>query len=172
MKPGKMVAAKTGKMEIIGWEAADAVLRGVGRLDAEIAHDQAELAAAIGDLKAKYDEHISPLLESRKAQVKALEAFAKAHRKEMPGKSIVLTWGRLGFRAAPPALKLLWAADRVIAALRLRKLVLCIRTIEQPNKDALELLDDDTLAAVGVKRTGGKDKFFAEPDLSKIEEKP
>ena len=166
------VTAKTAKMEIIGWEAADAVLRGVGRLDAEIAHDQAELAAAIGDMKAKYDEHISPLLDARKAQIKALEAFARAHRKDMPGKSIVLTWGTLGFRAAPPAIKLLWAAERVIEALRLKKLVTCIRTIEEPNKDTLKLLDDDTLAAVGIKRTGGKDKFFAEPDLAKIEEKP
>jgi len=144
----------------------------VGQLDAEIAHDQAELAAAIGDMKAKYDEHISPLLDARKVWVKALESFAKAHRKDMPGKSISLTWGTLGFRAAPPAIKLLWAVDRVIAALRLRKLVDCIRVMEEPNKDTLKLLDDDTLAAVGVKRTGGKDKFFAEPDLAKIEEKP
>jgi len=172
MKPGKMVAAKTGKMEIIGWGAADSVLHMLGNLDMEIAHDQAELAEEVAKIRAGYDEHISGLLYTRKAWLKALEAFAKAHRKEMPGKSIPLTWGVLGFRAAPPAIKLLWAVDRVIEALRLKKLVTCIRTIEEPNKDTLKLLDDDTLAAVGVKRTGGKDKFFAEPDLAKIEEKP
>jgi len=164
--------AAKATMEIIGWEAADGALRALGQLDSEIAHDQAELAAAVAQLKADYDEHISGLLDARKAKMKALEAFAKAHRKEMPGKSICLTWGVLGFRAAPPSIKLLWAVERVIEALRLKKLVTCIRVIEEPNKDTLRLLDDDTLAAVGVKRTGGKDKFFAEPDLEKIVEKP
>jgi len=165
-------AAKMAKMEIVGWEAADAVLRGVGRLDAEIAHDQAELAAAIGDLKAKYDEHISPLLDARKAQVKALEAFAHAHRKEMPGKSICLTWGVLGFRLGRPTIKFTWKTARVIEALKLKKLTDCLRIKESPIKDRLLLLEDDQLNAIGCARTQGRDAFFAEPALEKIKDKP
>lgn len=166
MKP----TAKT--TEIKTWEDADDALHLLGVADIEIARGQAEMAELIASTKADYDERISGLIEARKDLVKALEAFAKAHRKDMPGKSIALTFGVLGFRQSPPAVKFVWAVDRVIEALRLKKLSTCIRVIEEPNKDTLKLLDADTLAAVGSKLTGGKDKFFAEPALAKIEEKP
>ena len=166
------VTAKTAKMEIIGWEAADAVLRGVGRLDAEIAHDQAELAAAIGDMKAKYDEHISPLLDARKAQIKALEAFVKTHKTDLEGKSRVLTFGTVGYRLGRSTITFTWKVARVIEALKLKKLADCLRIKESPIKDRLLLLKDEQLEAVGCARTKGRDRFFAEPDLETIRDKP
>lgn len=160
------------RTDIDTWEAADSALGTLGEMDLAIARAQAEVAEQVAAIKMDYDAAVSDLLDQRKAQVKALEAFVKAHKAEMPGKSIMLTFGAVGYRKSPPAIKLLWAAERVIEALRLKKLSTCIRTIEEPNKDTLKLLDEATLAAVGVKRTGGKDKFFAEPDLAQIEEKP
>lgn len=167
-----MTPAKTQKMQIGGWEAANAVLRAVGELDVEIIRAQAELAEAMAKTKADYETAISKQQARRKTIVAALEAFAKAHKKEMPGKSIDLTWGTLGFRAGKATIKFLWEADRIIAALRLRKLADCIRVIEEPNKDALHLLDDATLEKVGCKKGGGRDGFFVKIDLQKIKETP
>lgn len=164
--------AKAGKMEIVGWEAANAVLRVVGELDVEITRAQAELAEEMAKTKADYETAISERQAHRKTLIAALEAFAKAHKKEMPGKSINLTWGTLGFRAGKATIKFLWEADRIIAALRLRNLTDCIRVTEEPNKDDLHLLEEATLEKVGCKKGGGRDTFFVKIDLQKIKETP
>ncbi len=154
------------------WLEADLALRRLGEIDVQVARLEAELAEAVTRLKSEAAIKVDSLRQIRKTREKELEAFAKAHREELHGKSVHLTHGTLGFRKGRPTVKLAWKAGRIIEALKVRKLLGCIRVKESLNKDALLLLKDEQLADCGCARREGRDKFFAEPDLAQIVERP
>ncbi len=154
------------------WLEADLALRRLGEIDVQVARLEAELAEAVTRLKSEAAAKVDSLRAIRKIRERELEAFAKAHRGELAGKSVRLTHGVFGFRKGRPTVKLEWKAARIIEALKVRKLLGCIRVQERLNKDALLLLKDEQLADCGCARREGRDKFFAEPDLAQIEERP
>jgi len=81
-------------------------------------------------------------------------------------------FGKIAFRACPPAITFVRKnLEKVLSALKARKLWNCIRTVEEPNKESMELLDDATLRAVGASR-GAAEKFEIKPDYKKIEPRP
>ena len=154
------------------WRSVDVSLLRLGSIQIEVDRLQAELAESAAELKTKFDSKIGPLLSEQKITEKQLEAFVKEHRKDLKGKSRFLNFGVVGYRTAPPKIKFLWTVENILQALRIKRLVDCIRVKEEPNKEALELLDDETLEAVGCRRSGGREKFFCEPDLETIKDRP
>ncbi len=158
---------------ITSWNDADECIKRIGL--AQILRDRAEgkLNEAITKLKEQY----APQIERADAQLAALrdelEAWCRARRHEMTeaSKGGGLVWrgvfGKLAFRKCPPAVKLLKKAEKVLAALEARKLTHCIRTVEEPNLEAMHMLDDATLEAVGARRQPSE-KFEVKPDYQAI----
>jgi phage host-nuclease inhibitor protein Gam len=154
------------------WESVDAGLHKLAHVQIEIDRLQADFSEEIQRLNTQYDDKISPLLEAASAIKRQLEGFVKDHRLDLKGKSRILNFGIVGFRTSQTKVIFKWTVENILQALRVRKLSDCIRIKEEPNKEALELLTDAALEAVGCRKSGGKEKFYAEPDLEKIVERP
>ncbi len=154
------------------WNSVDGSLRALGMIITDMERIQAEYAQNAARLKAEYNAKIEPLNEQQATIEKQVETFMKAHKADLVGKSLALNFGTVGFRRTPTKIKFIWQEENIIKALRVRKFMDCVRVHEEPNKEALDLLDDDVLEGVGCRRTGGKDKFYAEPDLEKIKKIP
>jgi len=162
------------KFEIREWPDVDLVIEDIGR--AAIARDKLEgqLNVHIADLKARFGGRIQELDQQIADWTARLEAFCAKRRGEMDvvkgGKGCVHkgVFGKAAFRACPPAIVFTKKAEKVLAALRARRLFDCIRTVEEPNKDVMAALDAETLAAVHAKKKPSE-QFEVKPDYQAIE---
>lgn len=116
------------------------------------------------------EEH-NPKIEAIGAEISAkivlCEKYAITHRETLFGKlkSASSSLGLFGFRTGNPTLVLLnrkWKWADVLTALKSIGKTDLIRTKEEPNKDAIKLLDDAELAAIGL-RIAQDESFFIEP---------
>jgi len=149
--------------------------------------DLARTTVALRRLEARRDEQLQkvrtdydPAVSEAAARVASLtliaEKYAEEHRAELlPGKekSAQTALAIFGFRLGPPTLKLLsrqWSWEKVLEALKERKLTALIRVKHEPDKDAMKAqLDAGQLAAVGC-RSVQDDAFFVEPKEQPSEE--
>jgi phage host-nuclease inhibitor protein Gam len=154
------------------WNTVDVSLRALGMIQSGMDQLQAEYAQEAARIKAEYAVKVEHLMEQKGVIEKQVGDFVKKHREDLKGKSLELNFGTVGYRKAPDKIKFVWKVDNILQALKVKKLLDCIRVKEKPNKDALLLLADEILEDVGCKRTAGKDKFFVEPDLEKIKAVP
>jgi phage host-nuclease inhibitor protein Gam len=161
------------------WTDAEQMLREVGL--AEIRRDRLEgkMNEEISAVKARYAERLAEIDRDLERADGVLEAWCDEHRAEMkpagkqPDAGLVWksVWGKLAFRKCPPAIEFtVKKVEKVLAALKAKKLTNCIRTVEEPNKDVLLGLDDATLAAVHCKKKPGE-KFEVKPDYKEIARK-
>ena len=153
---------------IKNWEDADLALNCIGLIQNRRQTREADARAKIEAIKSSLQEMIGPDQEKEKSVVKALEKFVKANQKDLQGRSLKLAWGTVGFRLTPPKLKVRNVSTTLAKLRELGgKFKRFIRVKEELDKDALEVLGDDDLKALGVTRAQA-DRFFAEPDLEKI----
>jgi phage host-nuclease inhibitor protein Gam len=156
------------------WAGADEAIQYIGLL--QIKRDRLEgkmnekLIAIKDEAYPKISELDQEILNVREG----LEAWCSSHRAEMqqPKQGGGLTWkgafGRAAFRKCPPSITFIVKnVQKVLAALKARKLTNCVRMVEEPNKEAMALLDEETLRAVGAKR-GAEEKFEIKPDYQAI----
>lgn len=128
----------------------------------KIANEQArqDLKKTHGDEEKKKSDEIKRLL-------KALEAYASAHREAMlpkDAKSVRTHLSRWGFRLGNPTLKTLagWTWDRVTEALRKGKKMAMLRVKYEPMKDALlEKMNAESLEKFGMS-VEQSETFFVE----------
>lgn len=127
-------------------------------------------------VKAKHAKKIASLDRKIAAVTARLAAFCDAHRADMQPASkkddAGLVWkstfGKLAWRKCPPAIEFtVKKVEKVLAALKAKRLTNCIRTVEEPNKDVLLGLDDATLAAVHCRKKPSE-KFEVKPDYHEI----
>lgn len=160
-------------MIIRSWTQAESALRARGQLDLRLRAVETRLNAELDAVKARHAETIDTLTGEIAAHDAALHAWAEARRDEMKrvsedgGLVYRCLWGKLAFRRLPPKIKFLKKVETVLAALQAAGLRRCVRTIEEPNKEVLLALDDDTLKRVHVKKVGGQ-KFEVVPDYEEI----
>lgn len=158
------------------WTDAEQLLREVGL--AEILRDRLEgkMNEELSAVKARYAERLAEIDRDLERAGGLLEQFCAAHRGEMqpagnkPDAGLVWksTFGKLAFRKCPPAIEFtVKKLEKVVAALKAKRLTNCIRTVEEPNKDVLLGLDDATLAAVHCKKKPSE-KFEIKPDYDEI----
>lgn len=158
------------------WNEAERSLRAVGMHEIKRTRLEGEMNREIDEIKAKYSKKLARTDRKLVAVTTRLQAFCDAHRDEMQpaskkdGAGLVWksTFGKLAWRKCPAAIEFAKKIEKVLAALKAKKLTNCIRTVEEPNKDVLLGLDAATLAAVHCRKKPSE-KFEVKPDYAEIE---
>ncbi len=155
--------------EYTNWEEVDQALRRMGEIDIRLTKIEGDMTLKINEIRAEYDTKAEGLKAERKAIEEQITLFAEAHKEEFAkNRSKDLTFGVVAFRIVHKVVVRSKAA--CLAALKALGLVQYIRTIEEPDKEAMSGLDAGTLAKVGA-TLKTEDKLRIEPNIERIKEK-
>lgn len=148
------------------WDDVDQCLAEIGGIDRELGLIEAGQQESIDQIKAVTKAAAEPL-QARKAALEALiQQYAEAHRAEFAKtKTKALTFGSVGFRLSTRVV-IKRVAD-TLQALKDLGLAACVRTKEEPDKEAMKNLPLETLAAVGASLKTD-DAFGYEIDRDKL----
>lgn len=141
---------------------ADRALQRIGELERYIAGAGQDAEERIDVIRTKLSDQTEVQVALLKETKAALEAWAKKDAKTWIGKTLALLWGSISWRTPPKRIVVKLDEETVIERLRARKMLTCIRTKEEIDKEALENYSDEIIAAVGCERKQGKDKFYYE----------
>jgi len=143
-------------------DAADQALAELGRTEAAHRAAATQLEERLRQERESYRPALSALEDAAWSLRESLEASAAAHPEWFPAgaRSVALAHGRIGWRWVW-SVRLKWTAEKVVAALRSRRLADAILVDERPNKDVLATYADETLAAVGAVQKS-REHFFAD----------
>lgn len=144
---------------LVSWAEVDAALRRLGHIGRRLEQAEAALTERIERLREQGRRRLAGLSAEQARLEREVEEFAAANRHAMPGRSMVLTHGRVGFRAATRLL--VPEPEETLARLKRLGLEGCLRVKETVDVAALRRLPDDTLAEVGAQRERGE-RFFYE----------
>jgi len=160
------------------WEEFDSTLREIALIDLDVEECDRIRDKEILEARMRHDEKTKPLLAKRAELAGELEAYYKAHRREVEktGKrSVELRFGRAGMRKGNPRLALMkgWKWEKVLVAIKERwgRTALfqhLVKVRESVNKDGLKAkLGEEELASIGV-RIKQSDEFFFETFPDKV----
>jgi phage host-nuclease inhibitor protein Gam len=154
---------KVGKIETL--DEANMVLKEIGLLERELEGIDAEAHKKIADIKADAAKEGEGIRERITYDSSLLGAYAEYNRDDLfkDRKSIQLSFGSFGYRKSTS----ISVKKTTLELLRKLKLDKYIRIKEEPDKEAMANLDDDTLAQVDSVRKI-KDDFFCEADKEEI----
>lgn len=146
-------------------EEADLVLREIGLLERELEAIDAEAQRKIGEIKADAVKQGEPLRTRIIELSSMLASYADYHKRELfaDRKTVELTFGCFGYRKSTS----IHIKKTTLELLKKLGLTQFIRIKEEPNKEAMAELDDETLAQVDAVRKV-KDEFFCEANREKI----
>lgn len=134
------------------YQDVDAVLRRIGEIDRDIGLIESAHNTVIDQIRADTKAKTEPLQATKAALERQLKEFAEARRVEFADvRTRELTFGSIGFRRSTAVV--IRKVGDTLAALRALGLSKCIRTKEEPDKEAMKELDTDTLASVGAALT-------------------
>ena len=133
-------------------EEADQALKQIGTLQDWVAKTQSHANERSREILDSAQTSIKPWQKEIAALEKEVERWAREVEKSWVGRSLEMTFGRLFFRASSGAIKLVRSVEYVLDHLKAKKLNHCIRTVEEPDKDAIKALDDDIVKEIGCKR--------------------
>ncbi len=165
----KMLATPAPETRIISsWEEVDQYLRRIGEIDIAIAMIEGNMTLQINEIRAKYEAEAEPLRHERLTLEAAIAAFVEDHKEEFAKtRSKELTFGVVAFRIVKKIV--IRSIKATIAAMHALHLEQYIRTIEEPDKELMADLDDNTLSKIGAVRKV-EDRLRIEPNLEKIKE--
>ena len=154
---------QVGKIETL--DQANMVLKEIGLLERELEAIDAEAHKQIAEIKAdaaKKGEGIRKRIADDSA---LLGAFAEYNRAELfkDRKSVTLSFGTFGYRKSTS----ISTKKTTLELLRKMGLEQYIRVKEEPDKEAMACLEDETLSQVDSVRKI-KDDFFCEADKEEI----
>jgi phage host-nuclease inhibitor protein Gam len=154
---------QVGKIETL--DQANMVLKEIGLLERELEAIDAEAHRLIADIKAdaaKKGEGIRKRIADDSA---LLGAYAEYNRDELfkDRKSVTLSFGTFGYRKSTS----ISVKKTTLELLKKLKLDKYIRVYEEPDKEAMADLDDETLAQLDSVRKV-KNAFFCEADKDEI----
>lgn len=163
-----MRKVKSFELRVKSWEEVDVLLRRMGEIDVAISKIEGELTLRINEIKANADKKSEGLRKEYDELEQAITQFCEEHKQEFTKqRSKELTFGLVAYRVVTKiAIK---SKEACLAAMHALKLDSYIRVIEEPDKLAMEGLDDSVLAKVGAKRKT-EDKLRIEPAIEKIKE--
>jgi phage host-nuclease inhibitor protein Gam len=159
-KENVMAKTRTAPAVTLGDLAAvDKALELIAAAQADAGRLAAEVEERIAAIKADYDVRVKSLLALADEERGLVEAFAEIHPELFePVRHQDLPHGRIGYRRAV-SVTLKNKAETVVAALESRGLNDAVIVRKSPNKDVLAAYDDETLAAVGARKTV-RDQFY------------
>lgn len=149
------------------WEQVDDLLRRLGEVEIRKNKLEGELTIRVNEVKEQYKEKIDPLIAEADAIRAAITAFAENAKDDfLKTRTKQLNFGVVAYRVTEKIL--IRSKEACVAALKALGLTQYIRTIEEPDKEALRDMDDKQLAKVGATRKID-DSLRIEPNLEKIE---
>ncbi|MCL2297780.1 MAG: host-nuclease inhibitor Gam family protein [Proteobacteria bacterium] len=144
-----MARQKITETQFKSYDDVDNALKEIGGIQRELAMIEAEQNAAIDDIKAGAKEQAAPLAERIKALETAMKEFCDSNRADfLKVKTKELTFGSVGYRLSTKVV-IKKVAD-CVQAMKDLDLWQFIRIKEEPDKEALKDLDDETMATIGA----------------------
>ena len=164
------------------YAAADALLREHGEVSRKLDQADTRLAAAVARIKVRIETTVAPLKDRLQTIEGQLEAYADQERAALTEGGRVkfhdMPAGRIGWRDKPPSVKWARGLDAEIIVQHVH--VLCrnlerardyksvhqaetfIRTVTEPNKEAMLALPELALKVEGVRIGSAGEKFYIE----------
>lgn len=151
-------------------EQAEALLKQIGELQREITRREAAMNDEIAQLKARYQQEVTPLNEDIEAQFQGLHAWAEANKGELLTarlKSVKMGTGEIGWRTNPPKV-VIRGAETVVENLKRLGLAEFVRVREEPNKEAI-LNDPQRVEGVKGITITQDEEFYVKPYETELE---
>lgn len=150
------------------WDDVDQALKSIGEIDRDLAMIEADQNATIDEAKANAKAQAKPYHDRKTALELAMKEFCEANRSEFGKvKTKNLTFGSVGYRLSTKII--IKKLGDTLQALKDFKLDHCIRTREEPDKEAMKALDTETLANLGA-ALKSENVFGYEVDQAKLQE--
>lgn len=149
------------------WDEVDTALKQVAECERVLANLNTDMNDALDAIKKQYAEMAKPVNDKIKHLDTDICRFVTDHRAEIPGKTMVLNFGKTGFRITSKLKYKRKAAD-VVAALERLKLSDCIKTTKKVIADTLKKKPVDVLEAVGA-YLEKKDEFWYETTKEELQ---
>jgi len=165
LKKGVIMArAKRSKpqldtIKVTSLNEADAMLRRISDINANIRAIESEADIAINAIKERMKESAAPLIEEKERLERSLGIYAEYNKGELfsDKKSVELTFGSFGFRQSTS----IRVKSSTLELLKKHDFIEAIMVKETPNKDVMREWSDERLALVDAKRDI-KDAFWVE----------
>jgi len=133
------------------WEDVDRAMMDIGGIDRELGLLESSQNEKIDALKQQTKDQAAPLLDKKSGLELAIKEYCEANKAEFAKvKTKTLTFGEVGFRLTTKIL--IKRVAETLQSLKDLALTNCIRIKEEPDKEAMKSLTDETLAEVGAGR--------------------
>jgi phage host-nuclease inhibitor protein Gam len=133
------------------WDDVDATLAEIGRADRELKLIEGAANEKIEEVRAAMKVSAQPVLDRKAALELAVKEYCDANRPEFAKvKTKTLTFGEVGYRTSTKIM--IKRVAETLQALKDLAFTSCIRTKEEPDKEAMKALTDEQLAEIGAAR--------------------
>ena len=164
----KAILAKPQPQILSSWDEVDQKLRRMGEIDIAVLKLEGDMTLRINEIRAEYETKAEGLKYERLIIEGGIAAFVDEHKDEFAKtRSKELTFGVIAFRVVKKIV--IRSIKATIAAMHALNLEQYIRIIEEPDKDLMVDLDDNTLSKVGAVRKVD-DRLRIEPNIERIKE--
>ncbi|MDR0585367.1 MAG: host-nuclease inhibitor Gam family protein [Treponema sp.] len=152
-----------GKIETL--EEANLVLKEIGLLESELEGIDAEAHRQITEIKSIAEKDGKPLRKRVADLAALLGAYAEYNKEELfkDRKTVDLSFGAFGYRKSTS----ISVKKTTVELLKKLNLIQYVRSKEEPDKEAMAALDDETLSQVDAVRKV-KDDFFCQANREEI----
>jgi phage host-nuclease inhibitor protein Gam len=147
------------------WDDVNLTLKEIAELEIAIEKIENDLNEKVSDLKLEAEMAVKPLKERMEKLAADMKDFVELNRSDIKGKTMVLNFGKTGFRKSTKII--LKNVKAILAALKARKMDDCISIKESVNKEKLGEYPDEIIAAVGASKKI-EDTFWYETDREKL----
>lgn len=131
------------------WNDVDEALMHIGEIDRDLALLESSQNEKIDQVKTQTKELAMPLHDKKSALELAIKEYCEANKPEFTRvKTKQLTFGEVGFRLTTKIM--IKRVAETLQSLKDLSLNHCIRIKEEPDKEAMKGLTDETLAEVGA----------------------
>ena len=154
---------ETSKLETL--EDVNMAMRDIGLWQRELDVIDTQANKEIAEIKTKASKAGEPLREKISATVAKIQAFAEYNKDEyfVDRKSVDLSFGTMGWRKSTS----ISVKKTTLDLLKKLKMAKFIRVKQEPDKEAMAALDDETLASVDAVRKV-KNEFFVEAKTEEV----
>lgn len=147
------------------WDDVDLNLKEIGECELAVERIEAEMNEKISNIKLEAEMAAKPIKDKIACLGGEIREFVELNRAEMKGKTMVLNFGRTGFRQSTKII--IRGAQAVLKSLKARRMGDCIVTKESVNKERLREYPDEVIAAVGAGKKV-EDIFWYEVDRESL----
>lgn len=133
------------------WEEVDSTLQEIAAIDRDLLLVESAGNEKIEEIRKAMKCAAQPLQDKKAAMELAIKEYCESNRMEFSKiKTKALTFGEVGFRLSTKII--IKRVAETLQALKDLQLFNCIRIKEEPDKEAMKTLTDETLAEIGAGR--------------------